>query len=59
MALTDTGLVVRYPLDEAASGDPTTVVDVSSNGYDLTDSVTGKSGAWVNSSYKATLGEAL
>ena len=26
---------------------------------DLTDSVTGKSGAWVNSSYKATLGEAL
>jgi hypothetical protein len=35
--LVDTGLVVRYYIDEAASGTtPTTVVDASSNSYDLT-----------------------
>ena len=37
MPLVDTGLVVRYYFDEAASGSaPTEVVDASSNAYDLT-----------------------
>lgn len=38
MALTDTGLIARYYIDEAASGTaPTQVDDVSGNGYHLTD----------------------
>ena len=36
MALVDTGLLVRYYLDEAASGDPVTIGDASGNNYDLT-----------------------
>src|SRR3990167_184433 len=36
MALVDTGLLVRYYLDEAASGDPATIEDASGNNYDLT-----------------------
>src|SRR3989304_5836744 len=36
MPLVDTGLKVRYYLDEAASGDPATIVDASGNNYSLT-----------------------
>ena len=37
MAIVDTGLISRYYIDEAASGiAPTSLVDSSSNGYDLT-----------------------
>jgi hypothetical protein len=36
--LVSRGIVARYPFDEAASGTtPTTVVDVSGNGFDLTE----------------------
>ena len=36
MALVDTGLLVRYYVDEAASGDgPANVLDASGNGYDV------------------------
>ncbi|HKJ74722.1 MAG TPA: hypothetical protein VKA19_11450 [Alphaproteobacteria bacterium] len=36
MALDDTGLLVRYPIDEAASGtSPTHVLDIAGGGYDL------------------------
>ena len=36
MALVDTGLLVRYYIDEAASGDgPADVLDASGNGYDV------------------------
>jgi hypothetical protein len=38
VALSDTGLLVRYYFDEAASGtSPTSVADAGPNGYDLTD----------------------